>query len=188
MKIKNYAFFVFPLLWTALSWGCASSPGEPVEGSRFSLDESRSLAVFLSYTPQGKGTAAWNHRQRFLASSLPRGAALYFPARFSREGAETVWLFSSTLSHKTTAEEDLGNGLFLYTVEASGEGKDPEIQGRRYRISFSPSRLRGFQPGFYALEQGIILSKSGTGSARLESLRFDRGEKRFEAQVLVFGE
>ena len=188
MRVKNRAFFLPPILWAILFGGCASFPGEAVMGSSFFLDEIRSLPVYLSYTPQGKGTAGWNSKQRFLTTAIPRGAALYFPGRFSREGAKTVWLFSSGLSLKIAAEEDLGDGLSLYTVEASGEGKDPETQGRRFRIDFSPSKLKGLQPGFYALEQGIILSKSVAGFARLESLRFARGGKKFEAQVLVFAD
>jgi hypothetical protein len=182
-----------PLMFVTIVNGCAGAQiqGEPVEGMGFPLEETRMLPVYLIYEAKGKTEAEQlDNQRRFVTSALPNQQILYFPSLFTRSENAWVWTFEADTGHKIVSHETLRANLFCYEVETNGMGQDPG-PGLRYRFTFPLSKVLARnkltrQPGLYALEQAVALSKRSTGSARLESIFYDTVKKSFDVSVIVF--
>jgi len=120
---------------------------------------------------------------------VPQATAAYFPTAFTITEKERRLAFDTNMPYKVMAKASLGNGVVVYTVEASGfDGK--LAAGKRYTLTFSRSSLgteasSSIQPAPYALERGARMSGLKAGTVRLESLQYDEATKQFKALVVV---
>jgi hypothetical protein len=169
----------------------AQIQGEPAEPMNFPPEETRVLPVYLIYEARGRTEAEQlDNQRRFVTGALPNQQMLYFPSRFARSENGWVWTFEADTGRQIISHETLAANLFCYEVKTDGMGQDPG-PGLRYRFTFPLSKVLTRnklirQPGLYALEQAVALSKRGTGSARLESILYDTAKKSFEVSVIVF--
>jgi hypothetical protein len=165
--------------------GCASGPrtGDSAPAQQFGT---RTLEVYLSYTPQGEGPAAFMHQQKFEALALPPALTAYFPVHFT--GGDESWsavLAVEHLSYRIVEREAMRHGILRCTVETTGEGADP-ASGTYYWVRFSQKDLLGRQPYHYALKEAARQAGLSSGYARLESMQV-RG-RGFRALVVIFPE
>ncbi|HCM25142.1 MAG: hypothetical protein A2Z99_06210 [Treponema sp. GWB1_62_6] len=150
--------------------------------------EPRLLAAYV-VDDIGSGTSIDKNSERnyIEGSYVPQAVAAYFPTRFSASGNDRRLSFDQDLSFRVMSNDDLGEGVRVYTVETwtavtAGGG------GKRYSISFPRSALgavggSAVQPAPYALERAARMTGATSGMVRLETLKYTAGQ--FRATVIV---
>ncbi|QQO09425.1 hypothetical protein [Breznakiella homolactica] len=167
----------------------SGNSGKTIEKAVFTADQTRNLQIYiLPGRPEFSGTTAGTLRQYNENVYVPQGIAAYFPARFSRDGSAFEWSFSNTFSYRIVSHTEQSGGILLYGVEARGTGEDPGYI-RQYTVTFDRGSLEAplQQPAMHALELGVEKSGIRSGTARLESLKYDSQSGRFTAEVIVGG-
>jgi hypothetical protein len=165
--------------------------GERVRAAVFKADEARILAAYIvddvGLTAGGANKASAKTYAEGMY--VPQAAAAYFPTGFAITGKERRLDFNDELAYRVLSKSDLGGGVLVYTVEASGRAAESG-DGRRYSVSFPRSALGGegkaaIQPAPYALERAARMSGLSSGLVRLESLRYDADACLFKATAVA---
>lgn len=198
MRKLPFAALAAAILGTAVSacllpgpkdGGRGSAAEGPAKAAVFRREEPRLLSVYVvgrgGTLPKGGSAEALYIEGMY----IPQAAAAYYPTRFTFSDKGRRLVFLADLSYRVLDKAELGSGVTVYTVEtaaAASEGSG----ARRYTVSFARSALgsesgESTQPAPYALERGARLSGLASGTARLESLRFDEGSGLFKAVVVV---
>lgn len=198
MRKFPFASLAAALLVTAVSaclvpssneGGRSASVGGAVKAAVFRREEPRLLPVYVvgrgGALPKGGSAEALYIEGLY----IPQAAAAYYPTRFSFSEKGRRLMFLADLSYRVLDKADLGSGVTVYTVETSAAASEGS-GARRYTVSFARSALgsesgESTQPAPYALERGARLSGLASGTARLESLRFDEKSGLFRAVVVV---
>jgi hypothetical protein len=181
------------LLGAAPAWagGKTDGGGERVRAAVFRADEPRILAAYIVDDVRLKADESNKVAAKTYAEGMyvPQAAAAYFPTGFSVSGKERRLDFNDDLTYRVLSKTDLGGGVLVYTVEASGRAAEAG-DGRRYSVSFSRSALGGegktaIQPAPYALERAARMSGLSSGKVRLESLKYEAASGLFKATAVA---